>query len=65
MERNEYQEEKYTKFIYSSKRRIQRRVLQLEKLTAEPFISKIKPDKVSPYLVLYNLSNVFLRFYLF
>lgn len=35
MERNEYQEEKYTKFIYSSKRRIQQRVLQLEKLTAE------------------------------
>lgn len=35
MERTEYQEEKYRKFIYSSKRRIQRRVLQLEKLTAE------------------------------
>jgi len=35
MERNDYQEEKYRKFIYSSKRRIQRRVLQLEKLTAE------------------------------
>ncbi len=35
MERTEYQEEKHTKFIYSSKRRIQRRVLQLEKLTAE------------------------------
>ena len=35
MERNEYQEEKHTKFIYSSKRRIQRRVLQLEKSTAE------------------------------
>ena len=35
MEKNEYQEEKYRKFIYSSKRRIQRRVLQLEKLTAE------------------------------
>lgn len=35
MERNEYQENKYRKFIYSSKRRIQRRVLQLEKLTAE------------------------------
>ncbi|MEJ7942988.1 hypothetical protein QSG85_10705 [Acinetobacter baumannii] len=35
MKRNEYQEEKYTKFIYSSKRRIQQRVLQLEKLTAE------------------------------
>ncbi|PZM10981.1 hypothetical protein DOL94_16865 [Acinetobacter baumannii] len=35
MERNEYQEDKYRKFIYSSKRRIQRRVLQLEKLTAE------------------------------
>lgn len=34
MERNEYQGEKHTKFIYSSKRRIQRRVLQLEKLTA-------------------------------
>ncbi|MDQ9028058.1 hypothetical protein [Acinetobacter nosocomialis] len=35
MERNEYQQDKYRKFIYSSKRRIQRRVLQLEKLTAE------------------------------
>lgn len=35
MERNEYQEKKHTKFIYSSKRRIQRRVLQLEKSTAE------------------------------
>ncbi|EXE89240.1 hypothetical protein J591_1067 [Acinetobacter baumannii 532279] len=35
MERTEYQEEKYRKFIYSSKRCIQRRVLQLEKLTAE------------------------------
>jgi len=35
MERNEYQEDQYRKFIYSSKRRIQRRVLQLEKLTAE------------------------------
>ncbi|ERH72689.1 hypothetical protein N173_12080 [Acinetobacter baumannii EGD-HP18] len=35
MERNKYQEDQYRKFIYSSKRCIQRRVLQLEKLTAE------------------------------
>ena len=41
MERNEYQEEKHTKFIYSSKRRIQRRVLQLEKSTAEAIYSYI------------------------
>lgn len=31
MERSEYQEEKHTQFIYSSKRRIQRIVLSLEK----------------------------------
>ncbi|WP_151803222.1 hypothetical protein [Acinetobacter guillouiae] len=35
MEKNEYREEKNSKYIYSSKRRIQRRVLQLEKTTAE------------------------------
>lgn len=35
MKTNDYQEEKYRKFIYSSKRRIQRRVLQVEKLMAE------------------------------
>ena len=42
MERNECQEEKHTKFIYSSKRRIQRRVLQLEKSTAEAIYSYIQ-----------------------
>jgi len=35
MEKTEYQEEKYSQYIYSSKRRIQRQVLQLEKLIAE------------------------------
>ncbi len=35
MERNKYQEEKYSKFINSSKRRIQRRVLKLEKSIAK------------------------------
>ncbi|AYA04486.1 hypothetical protein BEN74_17955 [Acinetobacter sp. WCHAc010034] len=42
MERNEYQEEKHTKFLYSNKRRIQRRVLQLEKSTAEAIHSYIQ-----------------------
>lgn len=35
MERNEYQEERHSKFIHSSKRRIQRRVLNLEKNIAQ------------------------------
>lgn len=35
MGRNKYQEEKYSKFINSSKRRIQRRVLKLEKSIAK------------------------------
>lgn len=42
MERNEYLEEKHTKFIYSSKRRIQLRVLQLEKFIAEAIYSLIQ-----------------------
>ena len=42
MERNEYLEEKHTKFIYSSKRRIQLRVLQLEKSIAEAIYSLIQ-----------------------
>ena len=41
MERNEYQEKKRSKFIYSSKRRIQRRVLNLEKFIAEAIHSYI------------------------
>ena len=41
MERNEYQEKKRSKFISSSKRRIQRRVLNLEKFIAEAIHSYI------------------------
>lgn len=42
MERNEYQEAKHTKFIYSSKRRIQRIVLQSEKSIAEAIYNYIQ-----------------------
>lgn len=42
MERNKYQEAKHTKFIYSSKRRIQRIVLQFEKSIAEAIYSYIQ-----------------------